>query len=297
MRWSSRLSRRTRLPEGGWAAQTVLLTGASGGIGRALVDELAAAGARLLVTGRRLPALAALAERYPGQVTVLAADLTRAAERRRLVEAAEQAGCTMLINAAGVNRVGLFEACSDEEIEALITLNLTSTLQLTRALLPQLLAGDHGWVVNLGSAFGQIGYPGQAAYCATKFALHGFTQALRRELADSPVRVLYIAPRATRTAMNASEVEEMNRVLGNAMDTPEQVAVQVRLAIEAGRKETRLGGPERLHARLNALFPGLVDRALRRQLPTIRRFIAPARGDTPCDAVSPPVADGPGREP
>ncbi|MFG6158872.1 SDR family oxidoreductase [Halomonas sp. 1390] len=269
------------LPEGGWAAQSVLLTGASGGIGEALVDELAGAGARLLITGRRQGALAALAARHPGRVTVMAADLTRAEERQRLVAAAFEARCTMLINAAGVNRMGLFESCSDDEIEALITLNLTSTLQLTRALLPQLLAAESGWVVNLGSTFGTIGYPGQAGYCATKFALRGFTQALRRELADTRVHVLHVAPRATRTAMNAPEIEAMNRALGNAMDSPQRVARLVRRAIEAGREESQLGGPERLFARLNAMLPGVVDRALRRQLPTIRRFIGKPRGEMP----------------
>ena len=269
------------LPEGGWAAQSVLLTGASGGIGEALTDELAGAGARLLVTGRRQPALEALAARHPGRVTALDADLTRAEDRQRLVAASREAGCTMLINAAGVNRVGMFEASSDAEIEALVTLNLTSTLQLTRALLPQLLAAEHGWLINLGSTFGTLGYPGQAGYCATKFALRGFTQALRRELADSGVHVLHVAPRATRTAMNAPEVEEMNRALGNTMDSPQRVARLVRQAIETGREETQLGGPERLFARLNALLPGVIDRALRRQLPTIRRFIDRPRGETP----------------
>ena len=280
MRWS-RKPWSNPLPEGGWAAQWVLLTGASGGIGEALVDELANAGARLLITGRRREALDALAARHPARVTVVAADLTRAEERRRLVEAAVEAGCTMLINAAGVNRAGLFEATSDDELEALVTLNLTSTLQLTRELLPQLLAAEHGWVVNLGSTFGTLGYPGQVGYCATKFALRGFTEALRRELADTRVHVLHVAPRATRTAMNAPEVEAMNRALGNAMDDPQRVARRVRQAIEAGREETQLGGPERLFARLNAIAPGVVDRALRRQLPTIRRFLARPRGEAP----------------
>lgn len=265
----------------GWPGQRVLITGASGGIGQALVDELAGAGARLLVSGRDAATLEALCRRHPGQVTAQAADLARAEDRARLVSAAERRGCTMLINAAGANRAGLFEDTDDATLEWLVTTNLTATLQLTRALLPLLCRAEPGRVVNLGSAFGHIGYPGQAAYCATKFALHGFTQALRRELADTPVRVLYVAPRATRTAMNAPAMEQLNQALGNAMDDPEAVAIQVRRAIERGRKETRLGGAEPLFARLNALYPGLIDRALRRRLPTIRRFLAPAKGDTP----------------
>ncbi|MGM0694214.1 MAG: SDR family oxidoreductase [Pseudomonadota bacterium] len=279
MRWPDRGFRGPALPEGGWPAQRVLITGASGGIGQALVDEFAAAGATLLVTGRRGEALEALVTRHPGQVTALAADLTRPGDRTVLTEAAVSAGCNMLVNAAGVNRVGLFESCSDEELEGLVTLNLTATLQLTRALMPMLLAARHGWVVNLGSTFGTIGYPGQVGYCATKFALRGFSQALRRELADTRVRVLHVAPRATRTAMNAPEVEAMNQALGNAMDTPARVASAVRRAIERGREETQLGRPERFFTRLNSLLPSLVDRALARQLPVIRRFVA-ASGET-----------------
>ncbi|MDI5919468.1 SDR family oxidoreductase [Halomonas sp. LR5S13] len=280
MRWPDGWSRGPALPEGGWPAQRILITGASGGIGQALVDEFAAAGATLLVTGRRGEALEALVARHPGQVTALAADLTRPGDRAALAETAAAAGCNMLVNAAGVNRVGLFESCSDEDLERLVTLNLTATLQLTRALMPMLLAARHGWVINLGSTFGTIGYPGQVGYCATKFALRGFSQALRRELADTRVRVLHVAPRATRTAMNAPEVEAMNQALGNTMDTPARVASAVRRAIERGREETQLGRPERLFTRLNNLLPRLVDRALARQLPVIRRFVA-----TPGDAA------------
>lgn len=271
---------RNRLA-GGWHAQRVLLTGASGGIGRALVTELAEAGAQLLISGRNAETLEALRRHFPARVSALPADLTLAEDRRRLVAAAREADCNMLINAAGMNRAELFEDSDDAAIARLVTTNLTATLQLTRALLPQLRTAEHGRLVNLGSAFGQIGYPGQAAYCATKFALHGFSQALRREVADTSLRVLYIAPRATRTAMNAPAVEAMNRELGNTMDSPERVARQVRRAIEHGRKETRLGGPERLFARLNALLPGLVDLALRQQLATIRRFVGASKGDTP----------------
>ncbi|TDX31064.1 short-subunit dehydrogenase [Modicisalibacter xianhensis] len=264
---------KAQLPVGGWAAQRILISGASGGIGQALANELATAGAQLLITGRRTEALQRLNERYPHQVSSLAADLTRAEERAQLVEASRDAGINMLINAAGMNRMGLFETWSDDEIQHLLTLNLTSTLQLTRELLPQLLGAEHGWVVNLGSTFGTLGYPGQACYCASKFGLHGFSQALRRELSATRVRVLHVSPRATRTDMNAPEIERMNSELGNAMDSPEYVASEVRRAVERGRNEVQLGMPERFYSLINALMPGLVDRALARQLPVIRRFI------------------------
>jgi short-subunit dehydrogenase len=121
---------------------------------------------------------------------------------------------------------------------------------------------------------GYLGYPGHAAYCASKFALRGFSEALRRELADTGVRVMYFAPRTTRTAMNSRALDALNAELGVAADAPEGVARALlsRLGKPAG--ERRLGMPEALFARINQLAPSLVDRALRRQLPQIRRHLA-----------------------
>jgi short-subunit dehydrogenase len=125
---------------------------------------------------------------------------------------------------------------------------------------------------------GYLGYPGHAAYCASKFALRGFSEALRRELADGPVRVTYFAPRATRTAMNGRAVAELNAELGIAMDDPAQVADALVALLRRPAAERLLGMPESLFARLNQVVPGLVDRALRRQLPLIRKH---AKGDQP----------------
>lgn len=130
-------------------------------------------------------------------------------------------------------------------------------------------------VVNIGSTFGSIGYPGFAAYCASKFALRGFSEALRRELADTRVKVMYIAPRATRTSMNEQSVVAMNDELKVAMDEPAWVAAAVVAAIGREREELYLGWPEKLFVRLNSLLPRVVDQALRKQLPIIQRF---ARG-------------------
>jgi short-subunit dehydrogenase len=152
-------------------------------------------------------------------------------------------------------------------------------MQLTRRLLPELGRRPEAWIVNVGSIMGYLGYPGHAAYCASKFALRGFTEALRRELADSPVRVLYLAPRATRTAMNGAGVRALNAELGVAMDEPVAVARALVALLEDPVRERLLGMPEKLFARLNQVLPGLVDRALLRQLSTIRRH-ASNEGET-----------------
>lgn len=253
-----------------------LLTGASGGIGQALVERLVAEGARLLLVGRQLEPLQALALRFPGQVEVLQADLGERGGREAVVAAAQRfGGLNTLINAAGINHFGLLEQQDEDAIAALIGLNVTATLQLTQRLIPLLRQQGRALVVNLGSTFGSIGYPGFSAYCASKFALRGFSEALRRELADTQVRVLYFAPRATRTAMNAANVMAMNDELKVAMDEPQNVAAQLVEAIRREREESYLGWPEKLFVRLNSLLPRVVDQALRKQLPVIQRF---ARG-------------------
>ena len=159
-----------------------------------------------------------------------------------------------------------------DQIAELIDLNVTAPLQLTHRLLPLLRQQGEALVINLGSTFGSIGYPGFSAYCASKFALRGFSEALRRELADTQVKVLYFAPRATRTGMNAASVVAMNDELNVAMDDPHSVAQQLLAAIRREEEERYLGWPEKLFVRLNSLLPRVVDQALRKQLPIIQRF-------------------------
>ncbi len=250
-----------------------LLTGASGGIGQALVEQLCSGGAHLLLAGRQLATLDALAERFPGQISRIQADLGQREGRDAVLAAARQFdGLNSLINAAGINQFSLLEDQDEEAIARLIDINVTATLQLTQRLLPLLRQAPTALLANIGSTFGSIGYPGFAAYCASKFAVRGFSEALRRELADSHIKVLYIAPRATRTAMNTAPVVAMNAQLNVAMDDSATVARQIVEAIRRERAETYLGWPEKLFVRLNGLLPRIVDQALRKQLPIIQRF-------------------------
>ena len=253
-----------------------LITGASGGIGAELVAVMCAGGAHVLLVGRQGATLAALAQRYPEQIRIVHADLRERSGREAVLEAARQfGGLNCVVNAAGVSQFSLLEQQDEAAIAALIELNVTATLQLTHRILPLLRVQPNALIVNVGSTFGAIGYPGFAAYCASKFALRGFTEALRRELADTPIKVLYVAPRATRTTLNADAVVAMNTALKVAMDDPAAVAREIASVIEDEREERYLGWPEKLFVRLNALLPRAVDRALRKQLPVIKRFARP----------------------
>jgi len=102
----------------------------------------------------------------------------------------------------------------------MINTNVTATILLTQQVLP-FLNKDCGRILIIGSSFGALGFPGFAAYCASKFALRGFAEALRRELADSKIQVAHLAPRATNTRLNSDAVVELNDVLGNSVDEPE----------------------------------------------------------------------------
>lgn len=251
----------------------ILLTGATGGIGQELVAQLCEGGAHLLLAGRSLESLERIRLRFPDQISVVQADLSQHEGRETVFAAANQFGALNgLINAAGINAFGLLEQQDEDAIAHLIQVNLISTMQLTQRILPILRQSSKAFILNVGSTFGSIGYPGFTTYCASKFALRGFSEALRRELADTRIKVMYVAPRATRTTMNDSQVIAMNEALKVAMDDPKSVARCIAAAVRAEKSERYLGWPEKLFVRINSILPHLVDGSLRKQLPIIQRF-------------------------
>ena len=251
----------------------IVLTGAAGGIGSATAARLAQAGAKLVLTDLKQEPLDRLAaDLGPSSVLeVMAADVASDDGRAGLAAATRRHEVNVLVNAAGVNPFGLFVEQTSREIATAFSINSVAPLLLCHALLPALLERPSAHIVNVGSTFGSLGFPGFAAYSASKFALRGFSEALRRELADTHVRVHYVAPRATRTALATDRVRAMNAELGVGMDTPQTVAAAIVRALREERREVLLGAPERLFAKLNALAPSLVDRSLRRQLAVVRR--------------------------
>jgi len=261
----------------------ILLTGATGGIGKALALELTRAGASLLLTARNSERLAQLqrqVEELGGHAETVPADLATAEGRRAVTVAAASFRVDTLINNAGSNHLGLFATQDEASIEQMLAANLAAPMLLTRVVLPVLKRQEYACIVNVGSILGSLATPGQAAYSATKFALRGFSEALRRELAPDGIGVVYVAPRATDTAMNDSRTREMNERLGVSMDPAEKVANAIVEAMSSDRRERYLGWPEKLFVRINALFPGLVDRALGKQRLVLTEL------DTPADRLA-----------
>lgn len=252
--------------------QTWLLLGASGGIGRAVLSGLLERGARVLVAGRHPETLAS---QFGGdKVVPVRLDLNSDKLGGALQQLVQTHGLPDgVIHCAGINQFGAMEANSDSLLNNMLNVNLRSPMVLARELVPAMRARGAGSLVFVGPTFGSIGFPGYSAYCASKFGLRGFVEALRRELADSPLAICYVAPRATRTAMNDAQVNAMNEDLGNHMDTPEWVAEAIFRAMDRGRTSLYLGWPEKLFVRINALWPRLVDRALRKQLPVIQQYL------------------------
>ena len=195
---------------------------------------------------------------------VLAVDLRLAQARQAVRDAAQARHANVLVNCAGIASFGPIESLDDEHTEDVISTNLTAPIALTRLLVPTLAGAAEASVLNIGSALGSIGMPGFTVYAAAKSGLHAFSEALRRELAGSPVRVQFLGARATRTGFNDARVEAFNRYTGARSDPPGVVAAAAIGLLMNGRSERYLGFPEQLLVRINAVVPTWIDPGFRR---------------------------------
>ncbi|MCW8884355.1 MAG: SDR family oxidoreductase [Motiliproteus sp.] len=256
----------------------IVLTGACGGIGQQSAKALAEAGARIIAVGRDQSRLRRLIDKLPRYLSdhaehdYLVADINDDKQRIRLVQQLKNRKCppNTLINMAGVNQFQLFERLQEYEVDQVINTNICSVLHLTRLMIPLLKQQPAARILNVGSTFGSIGYPGYVSYCTSKFALRGFSEALGRELADSSIRVQYFAPRATSTALNSGEANALNLELKNSVDEPYKVAKALVSFLNTKENNRYLGWPERLFIRINALFPSLVGLSIVKQLGTVK---------------------------
>ena len=180
----------------------VVLTGATGGVGRAVADRLARAGAEMLVIGRRPEPLEELASRHGARALV--GDIT---ERRfvdrfavRLKELWD-GGPDVLVNNAGLFELAPLGETGSEVFERLLAVNLRAPFELIRACLPGMLARGSGQIVNVGSVAGRRAFPGNAAYSASKFGLRGLHEVLVEELRGTGLRATWIEPSAVDTPL------------------------------------------------------------------------------------------------
>lgn len=251
----------------------LLVTGASGGIGTTLCRLLEQHGAKLVMTCHQSAPLDDLRAALSKAHDIVPADISTQAGRDEIVRVCEHVGgIDGVINLAGIMDFSLFASQTPQMISRTLEINTLSPILLTHQLLPQLTRKDSAIILNVGSIFGSIGHPGFTVYCASKAAIKTFSEALSREMADTAVRVSYIAPRATATKLNSEKVVALNTALGNKADTPDYVARQIIATLLTGQSQRFLGWPEKFFVRLNALFPSLVHRALVGKLKLIKHY-------------------------
>jgi short-subunit dehydrogenase len=249
----------------------VLITGAGSGIGRALSVEAAQRGMVVALCGRRETALEATGALL-GQGSehlIIPADITNSQDRRRIVEIISDQWKTLdvLVNNAGVVEGGALENFDDEAMTRTFLTNVIAPMALTRDLMPLLVAAKPSRVVNIGSVFGDIAYPRFSGYSASKFALRGFSNALRREWKQIGIGVTYAAPRTTRTDA-ADAFDELISSAKMSVDAPAQVAQRIWRSVASGRDSIYAPAPERIYVLIQRIFPQIIDWALSRQAPS-----------------------------
>ena len=226
------------------AGKSVLLTGATGGIGRAIARKLAERGASMVLSARNEEALEGLADSLLGEHRVAAADLGVEGGAERLGAEAGTVDC--LIANAGLPATGTLESFSQEELARALRVNLEVPMVLARALAPSMRARGEGHLVFISSLAGKAPSPRSAVYCGTKFGLRGFALSLRADLAGSGVGVSLVVPGFIREAgMFADSGAKPPAGLGTS--TPEQVATAVVRAIERDKVEVAVA-PRRQRA-------------------------------------------------
>ena len=222
--------------------KSVYITGSTGGIGIPLVRHLQDAGAS--VTAYDIEKDGDLVENLDRLCTYLAENTP-----------------DILINMAGYN---VLDYCENQNLEAIVDLNMMVPMRLTQAVLPGMKARSTGQIVNMGSMTALIPLPHLTGYVAAKAGLKGFNDSLRRELGGTNIKLTHIVPRAVKTPMNSGVKAEVNKRTKVKYDDPDFVAKRIFKAIINKETEARLGWPERLFAFLNANVPSIIDQGLQK---------------------------------
>jgi short-subunit dehydrogenase len=248
------------------AGSRAVVTGASGGIGRAIALELGRRGAHVLGVARRAELLDALASEFaslPGRFISVAGDITESPARRQCIEQAVAAfgGLDLLVNNAGIGALGTFRRATPERLRRIMEVNFFAAVELIRDALPVLAQGRRPMIVQVASILGHRGIPNCTEYCASKFALRGFSQSLRAELSPDGIDVLVVSPGSTETEFfeHALECNARPAWRRNRAASPESVARATVRAIARGKHEIVPDLPGRLLTWLQRLSPRLAD--------------------------------------
>jgi short-subunit dehydrogenase len=249
------------------ATSRILITGASQGIGLALAELAARRGAKVLAAARSGEALAELGSRVKGEghtLETVAADVTSAADRQKLVDAAVRhfGGLDVLVNNAGIGATGHFVEAEPDRLRKIMEVNFFGLTETTRVFLPLLRQGNKPAIVNISSIAGKRGIPARSEYSASKFAVEGFSEALRAELVKDGVDVLVVAPGLTQTNFSHNMIERKALMQVDHMRgmTAEAVAAATLRALERGKTRTVLTFNGKLLTLVSRFLPRLADK-------------------------------------
>ena len=227
--------------------QRAIVTGASGGVGRALAVRFAKAGVHSVLIARReepLVETVRLAEAAGVRALPIVGDVTSPEVRARALDAArdELGGLDLVVNNAGVGAQGRFHESDPARLRALFELNVFAAADLTREAIPLLKASPAACVANVGSVLGWRGIPQTAAYCASKFALRGLSEAIRPELAMLGIHVLHASPSTIASDFKANLLEQHAQVLWAKRRgvSPEKVADRLVRGIQRRQNEVAI---------------------------------------------------------
>jgi len=249
---------------------TAVITGAASGIGAALAADLAARGCNLAladVNAAGLQTVAARARAMGVKVSEHTLDVADKAAVAALPDAIlkENGSVTILVNNAGVALGGTFEQVPPEDFEWMFGINFWGVVYMTRAFLPVLRRAETAQIVNLSSLFGIVAPPGQVAYSASKFAVRGFSEALRHELEGSSIGVTVVHPGGVRTSVDASarrtglsdaEADQQRYISTKLLQlAPEDAAAQIVRGILRRKKRVLVGSDAKQVALIQRLFP------------------------------------------
>jgi NAD(P)-dependent dehydrogenase (short-subunit alcohol dehydrogenase family) len=189
--------------------RTWIITGVSSGFGRELTEQLLERGERVVGTVRRLDSVADLVERYPERLRAELLDVTDTAAIRDVVDRsfAELGRIEVIVSNAGYGLFGAAEELSDEQIDHIIATNLVGSIQLIRAVLPHLRAQGGGRIIQLSTYGGQVAYPGNSMYHATKWGIEGFVESVAQEVAPFGIGMTLVEPGGARTEFRYGSAE------------------------------------------------------------------------------------------
>jgi short-subunit dehydrogenase len=246
--------------------KVILVTGASSGIGRAVVLQLSVQHARIALVARRKHLLEEIAKevtRLGGEALIIPADVADRSQIEGAIDTVEQhwKRLDVLINNAGSGVFGSIEECNPEDFEKQIKVNYLAAVYAIKAALPLMRRQGSGTIINVSSISGKATSPFDAPYCASKFALSAFTSVLRMELSGTKISVNLICPGYTKTEWERAVVQRRTLITRTPLQpmTPDRVAREIVACIRRPKHEVIIPKILILPVVVHALLPGFYE--------------------------------------